>query len=115
MGSWRNLESCGDFGWLDSPHLAWYSSKFEHMGNVTLLDGYVVSNIIYWANYIELVKEGNYHGRGRDYNTKCATWKEILCTLWQQMMKDSMESMTNSDLIAEIWKIWHERNKNSHQ
>ena len=27
-------------------HLALYSSKFEHMGNVTLLDGYVVSNII---------------------------------------------------------------------
>ena len=27
-------------------HLARYSPKFEHMGNVTLLDGYVVSNII---------------------------------------------------------------------
>ena len=27
-------------------HLALSSSKFEHMGNVTLLEGYVVSNII---------------------------------------------------------------------
>ena len=27
-------------------HLACYSSKFEHMGNVKLLDGYVVKNII---------------------------------------------------------------------
>ena len=27
-------------------HLACYSSKFEHMGNVKLLEGDVVSNII---------------------------------------------------------------------
>ena len=46
MGSWRHLEACGDFGWLESPHMAWSSSKFEHMGNVTLLEGYVVLNII---------------------------------------------------------------------
>ena len=47
--------------------------------------------------------------------TMCATWKEILCTLWQQMMEDSMKSMENSDLIAEIWKIWHVRDKYIHQ
>ena len=47
MGSWRHLEVCGAFRWLDSPHI-WHDihSKFEHMGKVTLLDGYVVSNII---------------------------------------------------------------------
>ena len=34
--------------------------------------------------------------------TMCATWKEITCTLWQQMMKDSMKNMTNSDMIADL-------------
>ena len=34
--------------------------------------------------------------------TMCATWKEIPCTLFQQMMKDSMTSMKNSDLIAYV-------------
>ena len=48
-------------------------------------------------------------------NTMCATWKEIPCTLWQQMMEDSMKSMTNSDLIDEIWKILHEKDKNIYQ
>ena len=31
--------------------------------------------------------------------TMYATWEEIPCTLWQQMLKDSM---TNSDLIANV-------------
>ena len=48
-------------------------------------------------------------------NTMCATWKEIPCTLWQQMMKDSITNMTNSDLIADLWQIWHDRDKNNHQ
>ena len=46
-------------------HLAWSSSKFEHMGNVTLLEGHVVSNIIELSKELELVKDKS-HGRGRD-------------------------------------------------
>ena len=45
----------------------------------------------------------------------CATWKEIPCTLWQKMVKDSMTYMINSDLISYLWKIWHYKAKNSHQ
>ena len=47
--------------------------------------------------------------------TMCATWREIPCTLWQQMMKYSMTNMKNSDLIAELLQILHDRAKNSHQ
>ena len=47
-------------------HLAWYSSKLEHMGSVTLLDSNIVSNIIYLSKEVEWVIEGNSHGRGRD-------------------------------------------------
>ena len=31
------------------------------------------------------------------------------------MVKYSMKSMKNSDLIADIWKNWHDRDKSIHQ
>ena len=31
------------------------------------------------------------------------------------MMEDSMTSMKNSDMIAEIWQIWHVMDKNIHK
>ena len=45
----------------------------------------------------------------------CATWKDIPCTLWQEMMEDSMKNMKNSDLISDLRKIWHEKDKNIHE
>ena len=49
---------------------------------------------------------------GEAKKTMCATWKEIPCTQWQLMMKDSMTTMKNLDMIANLWKIWHDRDKN---
>ena len=46
-------------------HLTRYSFKFKHMGNVTLLDGNVVLNIISLAKELEFLKEVKSHGRGR--------------------------------------------------
>ena len=72
------------------------------MRNVTLLEGDVVSHGQSLDKEFELERRVNPMEEEETKNTMCATWKDILFTLWKLMIGDSMK---NSDLILELWQI----------